>query len=517
MNVPTRAYCGACHDNVNFATGANHTGGTQIDDSLCVSCHGAAGVQISHTPLVAPDAANFLPGSHTNGSYIATDVTNLKALGAHRVTWDLKSFSVNSAGNPVFLFRFLEDGQAKPFNTASSTVTSFWDNYVGGPSFYVALGVPQDGISSPADWNATANVYFPNVWNGSLASKATLSATPDSNGYYTLTMVGTVIPSGATQVTGGIGYVYSYSSMPLTQTAVKKFGQIDFTYNPVTKLGGLSVPAPNVFKTATGYTARRAIVDSAKCNSCHNSLGVFTKAVFHAGERNSAETCTFCHHANYVGDHGSDGWADNEKDMIHALHAAPVRNNYFSWQAANGATYWTTTWPGGDGPSMLNNCEVCHVPGSYDFSGTANAAAVPNLLWSTASIGTIPKVGDPASSTDSNPILSVSVAAPGNVTFDKYHLAISPWVVAGQSYGNAFSYNLATATPTPAAGTTLVHSPIASACFGCHDSQIDIAHFQNNGGSIYQPRSTAFNNVEQCLVCHGNGKVADIKAVHMNF
>ena len=31
------------------------------------------------------------------------------------------------------------------------------------------------------------------------------------------------------------------------------------------------------------------------------------------------------------------------------------------------------------------------------------------------------------------------------------------------------------------------------------------------------PAATALAKVEQCLICHGTGKTADIKAVHMNF
>ena len=85
--------------------------------------------------------------------------TNLPT-GAHRVTWDLKSFTVNASSHPVFVFRFLEDGVRKDFNTYAAGATGFWDNYVGGPSFYVAMGTPQDGITAPADWNTTASVNF---------------------------------------------------------------------------------------------------------------------------------------------------------------------------------------------------------------------------------------------------------------------------------------------------------------------------------------------------------------------
>jgi hypothetical protein len=37
---------------------------------------------------------------------------------------------------------------------------------------------------------------------------------------------------------------------------------------------------------------------------------------------------------------------------------------------------------------------------------------------------------------------------------------------------------------------------------------------QSNGGSVYAPRSVALATTESCTVCHGPGKVADIKAVH---
>jgi OmcA/MtrC family decaheme c-type cytochrome len=36
---PTRATCGSCHDDVDFATGFGHVGGPQNSDDLCFSCH----------------------------------------------------------------------------------------------------------------------------------------------------------------------------------------------------------------------------------------------------------------------------------------------------------------------------------------------------------------------------------------------------------------------------------------------------------------------------------------------
>lgn len=36
---PNRAACGACHDDVNFATGENHLGGPVLSDRFCSNCH----------------------------------------------------------------------------------------------------------------------------------------------------------------------------------------------------------------------------------------------------------------------------------------------------------------------------------------------------------------------------------------------------------------------------------------------------------------------------------------------
>ena len=37
--APSRAACGSCHDDVNFATGANHVNLPQVSDNQCTECH----------------------------------------------------------------------------------------------------------------------------------------------------------------------------------------------------------------------------------------------------------------------------------------------------------------------------------------------------------------------------------------------------------------------------------------------------------------------------------------------
>ncbi len=524
-NVPNIMACGACHDGINFATGGGttlngvypgHVGGAKADDKLCATCHDAVSIAtVNHVAVLPPNSNNIYTNpvsgnNNTNASSIASVKSNLPA-GASQVTWDLNSVTLNASAQPVFKFRFLKDGSPVVFNTYSATgKTELMDNFVGGPSVYLAFAVPQDGITAPADWNATVSTYLKNVWRGTgknddgtnMSATAAGTLTFDAaSAYYTLTLTGVKIPTTARMMIGGIGYTYGLlTTQPLTQTNVA-----GFAYTTATKVGGLSVPAPNVSKLVSGTlpagftaaTSRRVIVENARCNACHLALGVFTAKTFHAGQRNDAATCTFCHNVNRV----NSGWGVNIKEAVHSIHASGKRVNKFSWEASAGDTYWTVGYPG-----VLNNCEQCHVPGSYDFSNATNAAAVPNLLWTTVATGTVP--------TPVNVVVTGNEAIPGTYW--------SPFVTAGAAYGNGYTTNFATTSTTPyvdAAATTLVSSPIASACASCHDTPTAIAHIKGNAGHFYDSRTVAGSmvaNPEACLVCHGTGKVADIKSVHMN-
>lgn len=64
--TPSRAACGACHDNVNFATGDNHVDLPQTSDNQCANCHTPQGelefdasIMGAHT---IPTESKTLPG-----------------------------------------------------------------------------------------------------------------------------------------------------------------------------------------------------------------------------------------------------------------------------------------------------------------------------------------------------------------------------------------------------------------------------------------------------------------------
>ena len=526
--------------------GKNGLGGAQADDSACSSCHGAAEITVYHIPVTASTPVNALtvPGGsgYTNAAAIASNTSNLPA-GAIKVTYDIKSVSRNASKQPVMEFRLLQNGSPVVLNDPA-TNTEIWPNFMGSPSVYFVYAVPQDGIITPADFNGSASAYLRDLWNcngtGCLGSQGTL-AYDTATGYYTATITTTyssstgaatavTIPDSAVMLTGGLGYTYSLATtMPLTQTNVAGYPTAASTVAQCTtaknvpyagclpavctstalplntpyagcvvkpmpnQTGGLIVVAPDAQKVATGYKGRRAIVEDARCNKCHQELGLFTDESFHGGQRNDGSTCAWCHNPNRT----SSGWGADSTNFIHGIHGASKRKVPFTWHAASITEgFWTLGYPG-----VLKKCETCHLPGTYDFTASASASALPNKQYRTVASGTISKVT--------------------GTTLAQF--SVSPYVnqTVSTNYGSGFTIDSA-GSAVQAAGTTLVDSPITTVCFACHDSTLATSHMTSNGGVIYQTRNvvaggtysgTLVNN-EQCMLCHGTGRVADIKAMH---
>jgi len=524
LTNPSTLACKGCHDYVSFTNSApatcqilgnlargpdgkplpcNHVAGPQPDSS-CLACHGPSSgfaTEKYHRPVAPPDPNNAWRvaggNSNTNASYVAAG--GYVPPGAAVITYDVKSVDAvldavtPNVKRPQITFKLKNNGVDVRFQTyapnATPPVTELMPGFVGSPSVYFAFAVPQDGNPTPADFNASVSGYIKKIWDGSAtgAGAGTLTG-PDANGYYTIRLTGVQIPSTATMLTGGVGYTYSLSSAPpLVQTNVPEYPWTPNVPADGKAQGGLSVPAPNVWKAATGYTGRRPIVDNNKCKDCHGALGVTPG--FHAGQRNDGPTCSFCHNPNRT----SAGWSAGSKYFIHAVHAGRKRTVDFTWHAAAaGPGYDEIEFPG-----TLNTCTTCHLPNTYDFTSSSSMNAIDRMELTTVATGRY----------NSDPL--------SNSTY----YTISPYVIADNvtDYGAGFSYNAATNVTTEAAGTTLVISPITGACAACHDSSIAISHMASSGGQFYEPRSAVLAPSapeEQCMICHGPGRTAAIGIVH---
>jgi OmcA/MtrC family decaheme c-type cytochrome len=504
---PSRMACASCHDYVKFDGSATagcenppvadangvpvsclHIGGKMTDDTLCHNCHWPDAIKEKHIPVQLPDlGATWLGGTNANTNAAFLAATSYVPTGAGAVTYDIKSVDAwndNGTKRPSITFKLKLNGSDVVFQTyAAGVTTELMPNFMGSPSVYFAFAMPQDGITTPADFNATESGYIRNIWNGTATGQGagTMSG-PDASGYYTIKLTGVQVPATATMLTGGVGYSYSLASTPpLTQTNLSAYPTYACGAN---KCGGLIVPAPNVWKVATGFTGRRAIVDTQKCNNCHAGLGA--APTFHAGQRNDGPTCSFCHTQNRT----SSGWQAGSKYFIHAIHGGRQRTVPYVWHAsAPGEGFGDVEFP-----APLNDCKMCHLPNTYDFTASASLAALANLPPVTAATGKY----DSKSAT---------------------YYTLSPYIVADNTtdYGTGYAFNAATGATTEASGASAVLSPITGVCSACHDSSAAVSHMRANGGSFYAPRSTylsASAPKEQCMICHGPGREAAIGSVH---
>jgi OmcA/MtrC family decaheme c-type cytochrome len=572
-------------------------------DGTCSNqgCHGSVNgvspIDIAHIPVTPPAAGNALVttggNANTNSAWIASggNVNRLPA-GAIRVTYEIQSVSRDTATKaPVMVFRLLQNGVVTPLNVfpgTNSAITGrpeLWDKFFGAPSVYFVWAVPQDGVTKPNDFNVSASVWLRTLWATQTAPFANGTLTgPDPSGWYTAKLTQYAVPDNATMLTGGLGYTYNVTSaLPLTQgdaavttaypvglptaacNAASPSGPsgpcgpgpyasngISPTAKEFFRTGGLIVIAPNVQKVATNYTGRRVIVDDKRCNACHQELGTFTEDAFHAGQRNDATTCSWCHRPNQT----SSAWSADSVAFVHAIHASKVRTVPYTWHASQVsagpppvfASFAEVTYPG-----ILSNCEQCHVPGSYDFGATANADAaglgadgLEKRLPRTVGVGFYAAQGNALttysfSSGNCNPSLGAAQSAVGAFSISPYvnKDAVGNGTTAnvGTYYGYGFVFNpnatggnnsnscSANGTPLsvqpqqtlPASGETLVTSPTVAACTGCHDSTLAISHMRVNGGAFYETRASLnlVPRVEQCMVCHSSGRAFDTKVVHV--
>ena len=497
---PSVEACGACHDNVNFTTGAGHAGGIK-DNSTCLACHSSGGE-------VGPVA-----GSHVNEN--ATPNNPSVPAGAVNFTYEIQSVTVTAGTQPVIKFRILnkDTGAAIVFNgTTSGTGGNVLSGFTGNPSFVIAYTMAQDGITAPTEYNN----YRPGVTSagqpqtvslGNLTSTdpawtyapttsyGTLSA-PDAQGYYTATVTNASrgFPAGSSMRAVGLQGYFTQVSPAVARHTISVVKAV----------------------TATGERVRRAIIDPTKCGNCHEWLELHggNRVIGVASDPAQPVVCVMCHNPNLsssgrgadpatalarltIGDTANgdpagtqaaklnaDGYTaadpstwpeatNNFKDMIHGIHGAEKRTEPYRFvrdRGTSGIYYYD--WSHVRFPGILKNCEACHTTpmqgGGFDLAIPAGALASINIT------------------TDGN--------AGTTVTTDR------------STVPNALD---------------LVTTPITSACVMCHDAAPAKAHMTSlaNGGYISTDRTTVNNAVasgavEMCMTCHGPGRVAGIAEMH---
>lgn len=436
--VSNRAACGTCHyDDGTPGNGEHefaiedgvHPGGfTFTDDTQCVDCHGPNGT---------------VTGS--NGRLVQVPVAHevREATAAQAFQYQVVSVTNTAPGQvPVATIRVRNPQTGTNYN-------------IGDPT-------------GPFQIDSSASLRLDIAWNnvdlGNLDPNDTLARSATSG-----TPFGPIVIDfkNATGRTNDGTNTFTKAASVAIPTGITGSGMAIIEGRPRVAIDGVltslqvtSVGIPFAITDATAVD-RRAVVDIAKCNDCHNVLSL------HGSNRTgNTELCSTCHNPNAtdinrrvagsacVTGVGPDDQTLDMKRMIHAIHASGEdgsgrEGDPFQICGFSGAFTFDVGYPG-----RLMNCEGCHLANTYYPVDPAR------VLATTMDAG-----ADRSTLTDDVAI-----------------------------------------------------SPNAAVCSSCHTSSLAADHMRQNGGDFGAGKTDTgalvSSGSETCQLCHGPGRSADVKTMH---
>ncbi|MGD0619001.1 MAG: OmcA/MtrC family decaheme c-type cytochrome [Bryobacteraceae bacterium] len=250
LTEPSRAACGACHDDVNFATGANHPGGIQNDDKECADCHIPQGEM--------PFDASILGAHVVNTDTPATYPQNPDTLLAG-INLAISGVTNNSAGETPTVTFTLQDDSGNNIPLSQATTLEFT---MAGPT---------------TDYGYTS--FGSDVTTPGYVTESAAKATCSAGGVCTYTFTH-AIPATATGTYTMGGEARMNVSVPVLTGGT--------TTTQVVNLGAMN-PLINFSVDGSPVTPRRTVVALSNCNNCHVALSL------HGNLRNQTEYCVLCH------------------------------------------------------------------------------------------------------------------------------------------------------------------------------------------------------------------------------
>lgn len=310
---PSREACGSCHADVDFKTGKNHSPQNlpQANDDACDSCHAPQGELEWDASVLG---AHTVPYESTQLKGLKTQIVSVVNVGPGKkatVTFKI----TNNAGTVL---------DPKPFGTNLNIV-------LGGPT--IDYGTGQTSPAQPFRENASGATF-----NGSTA-------------VYTMT---NAIPASAVGT-----WTFSIECRQTVTLQKGVGGTISFTEGAVNPVFYAAV-------TDAAPVARRRVIDSAKCNVCHDRL------VLHGGQRfitslpptgvPEVPECVICHNPN-SSDSGRRPASANPPEsvqmarMIHRIHTGEEMTQEYTVYGFGGSVnnFNEVTYPGD-----RRNCVRCH-------------------------------------------------------------------------------------------------------------------------------------------------------------
>lgn len=312
LQRPSRAACGSCHDNVNFATGENHVDLPQLSDNQCATCH---------TPEGELEFDASIKGAHTIPEHS-------RDLGG--VEFEIVKVDDGVAGKaPTVTF----DIKDKYGNRLKVSDMSRLALVIAGPT---------------TDYTA---------FQAGDVSEEALKATGE--GPYTFTMK-TVIPETA-KGTFTIG-IEGYRNATLLAGTKK---QVTVRDAGVNKTVNFSVDGSTV-------ALRRTVVTVDKCNSCHSALSLHGGNRNRIEQcvlcHNPLENDSIYRPASQ-----SPAESIDMALMIHRIHAGEEQTrDYIVYGRGGSLNQFNEVGY----PNNLATCSACHVNGSEQLPLADNLSMV---------------------------------------------------------------------------------------------------------------------------------------------
>jgi OmcA/MtrC family decaheme c-type cytochrome len=338
LTEPTRAACGACHDDVNFASGANHPGGFQTDDTQCMNCH----VPQGELPFDASIMGAHVVPTDTPATYPQNPNTLLAGINLA-----IASVTNTSAGQTPTVNFTLQDDKGNNISLSSTTSLSF--TMAGPTSDYGYTSFGSGTTNTPGYVTESVTAATANCSNGACA--------------YTFTHP---IPAGSTG---------TYSIGGESRTTVTLLAGTTSQQNVTL---GAKNPVVNFSVDGSPVAARRTVVALSNCNNCHVDLSL------HGGLRNNTQYCVLCHNpsntdastrasATVATDKAAPAQGINFNLLVHRIHdgvnVVPAGGKPFIVVGFGGShndfsgVLFPGMSPSGSAP-YLQNCSLCHVNGS---------------------------------------------------------------------------------------------------------------------------------------------------------
>ncbi len=315
LTRPSRRACGACHNDVNFATGEGHGPGVppQTDDSQCNRCH-------------IPDSGQEFDASIVGAHTIPEKSKQLKG-----ITSTIVSVSNVAAGQKPTVVFAIKNGDG---SAVDGTKLSTFSPILAGPTSSYAKYFREDARATAKFDAATGNTT------------------------YTFT---NAIPEGSTGTWTFSADIYRTVQLKAPDGSNQGAAVREAAYNPLK------------YAAVTGaVTPRRQVVTTAQCNQCHDRLAL------HGGQRLETQECVICHNptgSDVARRPANAGPAESIsfQRMIHRIHSGEELTQDLTIYGFGGAAhhYNEVLFPGD-----RRNCAKCHTANSHQVPPPPGAAPV---------------------------------------------------------------------------------------------------------------------------------------------